>query len=465
MPKVIFKCNYIKSGKAKSHLNNLVNYIATREGVQKFLIEDKSLASENQKQVIDEILNEFPDTKNLHEYKDYIKNPSMKNASEYISTALEFNLDKMAKKENYIDYIATRPRVEKISTHGLFTSGEDEVDLEKVTKEIANHSGNIWTPIISLTREDAVLTGMDNAQNWKLLAEQQAMMIAENLKIPFNDFKWYASYHDESYHPHIHMVCYSTDPSKGYLTQNGIDNIRSSLTREIFSKELNLIYAEKTVRRDKLKEKSKEVFDELKEKILTGEINNPQLEKLMSELKEKLDNASGKKVYGYLKPSVKEIVDKIVDELENIPEIKNCYDLWWEMQQEIYSNYQDKIIEPLPLSKQTEFKSIKNMIINEIINSEDTDNIILDDKKVKSDEQDYYSYENNSTQNQEHRQTQTNMGMSVFSIFRNLSKMFEDNINQTQNEQNKKLDSKQIQKLREKKQSQGQKLDLKEMKF
>ncbi|MFI3326303.1 MAG: MobP3 family relaxase [Clostridia bacterium] len=409
MPKVIFKCNYIKSGKAKSHLNNLVNYIATRDGVQKLLIEDA-----------------------------------------------------VAKKENYVEYISNRPRVEKISTHGLFTSGEDEVDLEKVTKEVANHSGNIWTPIISLTREDAVLTGMDNAESWKLLVEQQAMMIAENLKIPFNNFKWYAAFHDESYHPHIHMVCYSTDPTKGYLTQNGIDNIRSSLTREIFSKELNLIYAEKTVRRDKLKEKSKEVFDELKEKIASGEINNPQLELLMSELKEKLDNTTGKKVYGYLKPNAKEIVDKIVDELEYIPEIKNCYDLWWEMQQEIYSNYQDKIIKPLPLSKQTEFKSIKNMIISELVKEDNVvhfENIQSENINIENESLDVQTNVENENQNN------FDFNKSTLNILNSLSRVFENENQDFDKQTHPKLDSQAIREMRKRKQALGQKLDLKEMKL
>ena len=56
-------------------------------------------------------LKEFPDSKNLFEYEDYIKNKTIENASDFITIALEHKLAVVAKQENYVDYIANRPRV------------------------------------------------------------------------------------------------------------------------------------------------------------------------------------------------------------------------------------------------------------------------------------------------------------------------------------------------------------------
>src|SRR5699024_3690463 len=155
-------CPYFKGGnkKASAHLGNLVNYIATRDGVEKIKVKViNNLSSEKQTQLINQIVKEFPNTKNLFEYEDYIKNPTIENASEFISIAIEENFDKIGKRKNYVDYISNRPGVERIGTHGLFTGGDDSLVLSRIADEVASHEGNVWTPIISLRREDAERLG------------------------------------------------------------------------------------------------------------------------------------------------------------------------------------------------------------------------------------------------------------------------------------------------------------------
>ncbi len=426
-----------------------MNYISTRDGVQKLFDEEK-LDTEKQQELISELLKEFPNSKNTHEYNDYIENPNLKTASLFIETAIEYNLDKISKKENYVDYIANRPKVEKIYSHGLFNDSDDEISLSKVAKEIANHTGNVWTPIISLKREDAQRIDFENANAWKNLIASKKFEIAKEMKIAPENFRWYAAFHQEKSHPHIHMVCYSTNPNEGYLSKKAIENIKSSLTNEMFKQELLPLYSEKTVRRDMLKEESKRIFEELQNKI-NSDYSNPQLELLIQELKTELNNSKGKKTYAYLKPSVKNLVDKIVDELEKIPEVKNCYDLWYEMQDEICKTYQDKEITRVPLSEQKEFKSMKNMIIKEVLDSDDIEFNV----SVK---------ENSNTSSYENRQT-SNVGMSVFNIVRNLAKTFDDNFPKDKQDSHQKIDSKLLKKMREKKQAQGQKLDIRELKM
>jgi len=364
MARLILKCPYFKGGskRASAHLGNLINYIATRDGVEKILVKDsKSLSSEKQDQLINQIVKEFPNTKNLFEYEDYIKNPTIENATEFISIAIEENFDKIDKRKNYIDYISTRPGVERIGRHGLFTGGNDDLTLSRIADEVANHEGNVWTPIISLGREDAERLGFDNAESWHNMLSYYAIGVAESLKIKPENFRWYAAFHNEGHHPHVHMICYSTDPKEGYLTKKGIEKMKSGFMKNIFGQELKEIYIAQSKRRDELKEESRKVLLQLINEMKNGSYQNNKVEKLFIDFAERFKLSKGKKVYGYLQPGLKAMVDELMDELAKDERISKAYSLWYEMRNEVLNNYMDNLPEPLPLSKQKEFKSIEEI--------------------------------------------------------------------------------------------------------
>lgn len=369
MARIILKCPYLKGGKEKAaHLNNLVKYIAIRDGVEKMESSHKLWHStRKQKDLITQILREFPDTKDLFEYEDYCENPNRGNASEFITIALEQNLDKIGDGERYLNYIANRPRVEKLDSHGLFTSGDEPLVLSQVAEEVSGHTGNVWTPIISLRREDAAQLGYDNAIAWKALLSEKAIEIGENLKIHPDHLKWYAAFHNESHHPHIHMICYSTDPREGYLTKQGIKKMKSSLANEIFRQELIPLYKEKTQQRDNLKEKAVESMQELIRQMKGGVLQSDRMEQLIIHLAQRLQNISGKKQYGYLKADLKNVVDKIVDELAKDNRVAEAYRLWWEVKGRIEAVYTETSSRPLPLSRCADFKPIRNMVIQEAL--------------------------------------------------------------------------------------------------
>lgn len=373
MARIILKCPYLKGGKkTASHLNNLVKYIATRDGVEKMESGHKLWHStKKQKDLIAQILREFPDARDLFEYEDYLENPNRENASEFITIALEQNLDKISDREKYLDYIANRPRVEKFDSHGLFTAGNEPLVLSQVADEVSGHTGNVWTPIISLRREDAARLGYDNAPAWKALLSEKAVELAENLKIHPDHLKWYAAFHNESHHPHIHMVCYSTDPREGYLTKQGIKKMKASLANEIFRQELIPLYGEKTQRRDDLKEQAAESMRELIRQMKSGVLQSGRMEQLITHLAERLQTVSGKKQYGYLKPDLKNIVDEIVDELAQDSRVAEAYRLWWEVRGRIESIYTETPSEPPPLSRCDDFKPIRNMVIQQALNISD----------------------------------------------------------------------------------------------
>ena len=198
MPRFILKWRYIKSGSPK-HGENLVKYIATREGVEKC---DESWkhqpATKEQQRLIKELINDFPDSAQSFEYQDYIAAQTKSTASEFISRTIEDNVDLIGKKENYVGYIAMRPRVEKQGSHGLFTQRDQEIDLPAVSKEVAEHEGAVWTTIMSLRREDAEKLGYDNAKAWRDLLRGQANKLAKAMgKMVATDVHVLGNIHDD----------------------------------------------------------------------------------------------------------------------------------------------------------------------------------------------------------------------------------------------------------------------------
>ena len=370
MPRLIFKCPYIKGGTsaACAHLENYVRYMATRNGVERIDPGcDGWQATKQQKEMIKQILRDFPLSRGMFEYEDYLMTPTRSNASEFITRALEDNYDRIAKMDNYLNYIATRPRAQRIGFHGLFTGAEDSLVLSQIAEAVATHPGNIWLPIISLRREDAARLGYDKADEWKALLSKYAMDMAEAMKIPWEDFRWYAAFHDEAHHPHVHMVCFSADPSKGFLTKQGIAQIKSGLAKEIFRQDLTELYQKQTQRRNELNTDAQAALREVVEEMQSGNIQNVHIEERLQYLADRLRFLSGKKQYGYLKAPLKAVVDEIVDELAKDPRVASAYNLWYELREDVLRTYKDDLPERLPLSGQKEFKRLKNLVIEEAV--------------------------------------------------------------------------------------------------
>lgn len=370
MPRIIFKCPYLKGGseRAASHLRNYIRYMATREGAQRITPATGSLpATKSQMEMVEQILRDFPLSRGTFEYEDYRTSPTRGNASEFITRALEDNYDRLAKRENYVSYIARRPRAQRTGTHALFSSSDAPLTLSQIADEVAHHPGNVWLPIISLRREDAARLGYDDAGQWKELLTGYAMEMAGAMKIPWEQFRWYAAFHDESHHPHIHMVCYSADGRSGYLTRDGIARIKSDLAQRIFRQELYELYERQTQRRDALTQEAEAVMAELVCQMRTGTLENSRIEQLMEHLAGKLENLSGKKRYGYLKAPLKSVVDEIVEELAKDERVARAYELWYELREEVLRTYKKDLPPRLPLSQQNEFKRIRNMVIEEAL--------------------------------------------------------------------------------------------------
>jgi hypothetical protein len=260
-----------------------------------------------------------------------------------------------------------RPGVQKRGSHGLFNEKDEPIILDRVANEIANHKGNVWSHVISLRREDAIRLGYDNSEAWRQLVMRHISDIAKNQKISLCNLKWYAAFHDTTHHPHIHLLVYSENTKEGFLTNEGINKIRSAFANDIFKDDLQSIYQEQTLSRDELKAVSKTEFESVVRKIQQSDFENPQLENLIRKLYSQLQNVKGKKVYGYLPQEVKETVNSIFSELANDDNIRQLYEKWCSLESLKYKTYTQKEKELPPLVDNKVFQPVRNMIIRTVL--------------------------------------------------------------------------------------------------
>ena len=392
MSQLIVTSRYLKSGnqKNKTKRRNYTKYIATRETVeirsQKF-VDRNANATKNQEQLINDLINDFPESKRYLEYEDYEREPTIENAGELISTIVERNADVVGNRQNFVGYMAMRPGVEKRGSHGLFNEKDEPIILNRAANEIAEHKGNVWSHVVSLRREDAVRLGFDNSDAWRELVKRHISDIAKAQNIPLCNLKWYAAYHDTTHHPHIHLLVYSTNPKQGFLTTKGIDQIRSAFANDIFHDNLQSIYQEQTISRDELKAVSKTEFENIVDNICQGNFDCPLLEELVRKLYSQLQNVKGKKVYGYLPPEVKETVNNIFSELAKDENVRQLYEKWCSLERLKYKTYTQKEKEMSALTDNKVFQPVRNMIIRTVLdmNNHVVDAVVQDTELTVSD--------------------------------------------------------------------------------
>ena len=411
MPRIIVTSRYLKCG-SKKNLKNYVKYIATREGVVRTVSE----------------------------------------------------------RENYVGYLANRPGAVKFNSHGLFNEKDEPINLEKVAKEVADHGGNVWTHVVSLRRDDAQKMGYDNLNAWRDLVIRQIPNIAKNQKIDLKNLRWYAAFHDKKSNPHVHIIVYSADEREGFLTNNGIEKIRCGFANDIYSDELLHLYEQQTDLRNLLKKESEQLMKSLAEKISQNKNFDSEFMNLVAKLHIQLGESNGKKVYGYLKSDVKKTVDEIFVRLADNESVKKMYDLWCEMEQRKHDVYSSaKVHFPL-LVDNKEFKSVKNMIVQTVLQMKISAEIEIE-KSDLSKEIDGMNADlgiKNSVQNEnteieikplnhlEKQDIENKMlANTIFSLFVNLSRCIEDDYHRKFQSGRKMIDCKLRRIIQEKNQALG----------
>ena len=408
MPRLVVVSRYLKSGSSKN-LSNYVKYIATREGAAVVKENNGTApATKKQQELISSLLKDFSYSKNSFSYEEYKNSPTQKNASKFIEETIEHNAYIVANKKNYMGYLANRPGAVKFGSHGLFSQTDEPISLKNVAKEIAEHKGNVWTHVVSLRRDDAQKMGYDNLTAWRELIKRQIPNIAKQSKIDMANLKWYAAFHDKETNPHVHIVVYSTDEREGFLTEYGIEKIRSGFMNDIYSDELKHLYQQQTDTRDLLKAESAKLMKQLSSDIADNNCIDTEIVDLMRKLQGQLRNTKGKKVYGYLNKDAKQTVDEIFLRLSQNESIQKMYKQWCDMEQSKHDFYSSAKVDFRAMVDNEHFKSVKNMIIKvaseirfdfPVAENDDIPDEIEDD----TDSGYYYDYD--TPQNAEEEQT------------------------------------------------------------
>ena len=368
MSHIRFMSPYLKGGRDAAKLSNRTRYIATRPGVEVLRGEhSEQPATKKQQAYIQRLLRDFHGADELLEYEDYRNAPTQGNANAFIRQVQEDFAEPMSRMENYLDYVSHRPGVQLDGEHGLWCAGGKVRNLSQAVREVAEHTGSVWTPVVAIRREDAERLGYNDVESWRQLVCACVPEIARGYKIPLEYLRWYAAFHRKEDSVHIHMVVFSSDPKEGYLTKQGIQQVKSAFGRRIFQQDLLHVYEQKTEYRNTLSRDAERAMAELIAQMEQGQLQNENLERLILELSRRLQNTKGKKVYSYLPPVAKALVDAIVDELAKDERVAAAYDLWNQMREEVCRTCSEQLPERLPLSKQKEFKAVRNMIIREML--------------------------------------------------------------------------------------------------
>ena len=368
MARIVLISPYLKGGQNAAKLAQRTRYVATRPGVELLADERSTLpATKKQQEFITRLLKSFPSCWELIEYEEYLDHPTQGSASAFIQQVREDYMEALDQKENFIDYISHRPGVQKDGEHGLWDAHGKVQNLARAVREVAEHTGNVWTPVIALRREDAERLGYDNAESWRALVNASVCDIAQAYKIQPDNLRWYAAFHQKPNQVHIHMIIFSADPKEGYLTKEGIRQVKSVFARRIYHADRMHIYQQKDIARQELQTQTRKAMVECIAQLKHGAVDNPRLEQLTEELAERLLTVKGRKVYGYLPPRVKAIVDAIVEELAKDERVSAAYETWQMLYEQVCLDYDQRPPKRLPLSRQKEFRSVRNMVIQETL--------------------------------------------------------------------------------------------------
>ena len=359
MAKIIVSCRFQKSAK---DMADLIRYMATREGVEKLPSGQKyNIASSKQHDLILSVVKNFPQSKKFLEYDDFYAMPTRENANEFLDAVAERYADRADELKDLVSYISNRLGVEKLGSHGLFTQFDMPIDLDTVAERVANHNGVIWTEVVSLRREDAERLHFNNAEAWKNLVRRNMNEIAQAHRIKIEDLEWYGAFHNTTHHPHIHLVIFSKG-QEGFLSEKGIKELRRAFGQDIFRDEQYKLATIETGYRNELKDNLAELLQQIQARQSLS--NADYYLFLLRKIKDELQQQKGKKLYGYLPRKLKRLVDFALHEFAKDDVLSEIYAKWTEVNREKLSLYYDTKDKPdVPIEKNPELCSLKNMLI------------------------------------------------------------------------------------------------------
>lgn len=352
MARLIVFSDYLKSSE-KAHVLENLSYIATRDGVVKNQKEQyrqlvKPLDSstkihpvtDKQYDLIQQLISENPKFKETIPYEQLEKQANMYTASVFIAEASEQLLSQSYDNKEYLKYISERPGVEKNQdmNHGLFDSN-GVANFDQYYDDLAHHNGNVWRHIISLRREDAMTYGFEDQKAWRDLINNHIGKLAYDIGIDADHLRWTAAFHDEGYHPHVHLMVWSMNAKEGFQEASAIENFKRSMVKEIFSDELWLREQFKAEIRDDFEQAFKDEFQKLADQIWNNvEDLLPDIAQNVLQLASMLPNRKVQN-YAYLRPELKSYCNQIVQQIFDDPKVHPLLDQYMESHRILASLY------------------------------------------------------------------------------------------------------------------------------
>ena len=232
------------------------------------------------------------------------------------------------------------------------------------------------------------------------------------------------------------------------------------------------IYERQTEHRDKLRAEARDIVEDLVSKINSEIYISASIQHKLLKLADRLSKTKGKKVYGYLKPDVKALVDSIVEELVNDIRIKKLYDLWYEQKENTIRTYTDEVPDRIPLVQNKDFKSIRNAVIKEALKVSLTED---EAEEIKNTDEESvlnpFEYEENTSVESvfdsgrgvlyPHYSIKTNrnsVAVSSLYLLRYLCNIIQNQLRFEEKQKVQRTDKKLQQKINDKKQAQGLKM-------
>ena len=276
------------------------------------------------------------------------------------------------------------------------------------------------------------------------------------MQIPPSQLRWYAAFHDEGEHPHIHMMLWSDDPKYGFLRKDKLLHLQSILTNMIYADELKAVYVQKDIAYKDVTGAARETMRRIVDRLESVENPPESIQQKLLELALELRTVSGKKQYGYLKKPLKDKVDSIVEELEKLPRVAAYYAVWNDLRDTLESYYKSKPRQHNPLSQQKEFRAIKNAIIQEA----ERLRIQLEESSAQTSANPMLVTENTSSPTSHSvRLPSEYLLNSTIRLFHQMVQIFRENAAPPSNPMGIRIDSKRRKKLMQKRLAMGHKQD------
>ena len=250
--------------------------------------------------------------------------------------------DEPSANSQYIYYIAKRQ-----NSQGLFGNFEfnNITEVAHEVRDVTDAGVNVYRGIVSLSEEDAVALGYNKKDAWVKYMHSVMNDVGNSFGIPLTALKWCAAVHMEQGHPHCHYTFWRTDGKvmSSYIHVSKQNEIREFLSGQMFKAEREMFIPEKNQYRDATIGAARSFMNSLDIDFnhIPERITQQQIQHMSSDLIELVNSLPGRGSLKYklLPPKCKILVDKVVEDVIQIPAVNKEYTAYMKAVSDISTTY------------------------------------------------------------------------------------------------------------------------------